>query len=235
MNNTLLRELNERLATIALVPSSKETIKIKPISIKQIKNVVDKSLETSYFDIGFKQAVTNVLKENILSDIDVTLTEADISVLFVYLKTGGNFKGQKVNDIISQLANSINDINVKKTLTIDSIQIELSSPSISRLEQLETLLIKNIKTDDENNLVNEQEVGTLYFIIEILKHVSSLKINDTELIDGKSIDEQMSIIQELPYQVANEVVKFSQDLQSTLRKTLSYNDIEIPFDISFFE
>ena len=70
MNNNLLQELNERLAAIALVPSSKATIKIKPISIKQIKNVVDESMDVTYFDIGFKRAITNILKANIKNNFN---------------------------------------------------------------------------------------------------------------------------------------------------------------------
>lgn len=236
MNNTLLKELNEKLAAIALVPSSKTTIKIKPISIKQIKTVVDKSIEVSYFDIGFKRAITNILKSNIITDVPVELTEADVSVLFLYLKNGGTFKGVKVNDIIAKTTNAISSVEIQKTLTFESITVNLCSPTITRLEQLEDLLIKSIETDADGNLKNEQETGTMYFLIEILKNISSLKINDVELIDGKSVSEQLETVQELPYQIANEIVKYSQDLQLNLNKALTYNDdVEVSFDISFFE
>lgn len=236
MNNNLLQELNERLAAIALVPSSKATIKIKPISIKQIKNVVDESMDVTYFDIGFKRAITNILKANIISDIPIELTEADVNVLFLYLKNGGTFKGIKINDIIAKTTKDVSSIEIQKTITLDSITINLTSPTTTRLKTLEDLLIKSIETDPEGNLKNEQETGTMYFLIEILKNISSLKINDVELVDGKTVLEQLEVVQELPYQIANEIVKYSQDLQLNLNKALQYNeDTEVTFDISFFE
>ena len=236
MNNNLLQELNERLAAIALVPSSKATIKIKPISIKQIKNVVDESMDVTYFDIGFKRAITNILKANIISDIPIELTEADVNVLFLYLKNGGTFKGIKINDIIAKTTKDVSSIEIQKTITLDSITINLTSPTTTRLKTLEDLLIKSIETDPEGNLKNEQETGTMYFLIEILKNISSLKINDVELVDGKTVPEQLEVVQELPYQIANEIVKYSQDLQLNLNKALQYNDdTEVTFDISFFE
>jgi hypothetical protein len=236
MNNNLLQELNERLAAIALVPSSKATIKIKPISIKQIKNVVDESMDVTYFDIGFKRAITNILKANIISDIPIELTEADVNILFLYLKNGGTFKGVKINDIIAKTTKDVSSIEIQKTITLDSITINLTSPTTTRLKTLEDLLIKSIETDPEGNLKNEQETGTMYFLIEILKNISSLKINDIELVDGKTVPEQLEVVQELPYQIANEIVKYSQDLQLNLNKALQYNDdTEVTFDISFFE
>ena len=132
MNNNLLQELNERLAAIALVPSSKATIKIKPISIKQIKNVVDESMDVTYFDIGFKRAITNILKANIISDIPIELTEADVNVLFLYLKNGGTFKGIKINDIIAKTTKDVSSIEIQKTITLDSITINLTSPTTTR-------------------------------------------------------------------------------------------------------
>ena len=236
MNNNLLQELNERLATIALVPSSKATVKIKPISIKQIKNVVDKSMEITYFDIGFKRAIANTLKTNIISDVPVELTEVDVSILFLYLKSGGLSKGVAISDIIEKTTKDVNSFETQKTLSFESITINLCSPTITRLEQLEDLLVKSIETDDQGNLKNEQVTGTMYFLIEILKNISSLKINDTELIQGKPIDEQLETVQELPYQIANEIVKYSQELQQNIVNTLTYNDdTNVQFDISFFE
>ena len=141
-----------------------------------------------------------------------------------------------INDIIAKTTKDVSSIEIQKTITLDSITINLTSPTTTRLKTLEDLLIKSIETDPEGNLKNEQETGTMYFLIEILKNISSLKINDVELVDGKTVPEQLEVVQELPYQIANEIVKYSQDLQLNLNKALQYNDdTEVTFDISFFE
>lgn len=229
-----ISNLLEFLAIEAEIPSTNVKVKIKPITIKQIKDVVDANTDKPYFDIGFKRAITTVLIANIMSTESVKLTEADVNILFVYLKNGGNYNNTKVSDIIEQL--KVNEsVPQKKILTYNNVQLTLNTPSVERLHIYDDCLLNSIEVDSEGKLKDERSTGNLYFLIEMLKYVESITVDSIEVFGERVVEEQLELVRELPFQIANEIVTYSQALQSGVTKALTYTDIILPFDISFFE
>ena len=234
--NTFLSEL----AATAVIPTTSQSVKVKPITIKQIKDVVDNSIATPYFDVGFKRGVTQVLKENLIIDTDLnaldTITELDIQLLFPYLRYDGTIEEVPVSNYLTKPFDST-IATVSENLEFKDIVIKVKSPSLRLLQQHEDYLLKNIKLNDKKELLNEKELSTIYFLIDISKYIDSIKTSsgNVELLKNCSIEERLKIVEQLPYQVANGIIDFNRRIEEYINELLTFEEKTLSFDMSFFE
>ena len=234
--NTFLSEL----AATAVIPTTSQTVKVKPITIKQIKDVVDNSIAIPYFDVGFKRGVTQVLKENLIIDTDLnaldTITELDIQLLFPYLRYDGTIEEVPVSNYLTKSFDST-IATVNEELVFKDIVIRVKSPSLRLLQQHEDYLLKNIKLNDKKELLNEKELSTIYFLIDISKYIDSIKTSsgNVELLKNCSIEERLKIVEQLPYQVANGIIDFNRRIEEYINDLLTFEEKTLSFDMSFFE
>ena len=228
----IVNELSDQLAIKTTVPSCKDAIKIRPITVKQIKDLVDLSIDIPYFDIGFKRKITEILSTN--SNYK-TFTEIDVYLLFVYLK-GQNFYKTLDIKVYEEHCKNIDLSTLTQDITSSNITVTLGSPLVERGNLFDDLILNEIKVNDKKEVTNEKQAIEAYFYIELARYIRKVKINDiSHNADELSTQEVVSITKELPYQVASKITEFTQTLGKTTLDSLTIDNEQIPFDTSFFD
>lgn len=241
MSNDLFSNFLSQLAAVASTPTTNHTIKISPITVRQIKAIVDQSLTHPYFDIGFKRELYKTLVGSIISDIELdwsdTLTELDAHLLFGYLKYDGKYKDLLIKDILEHINTHYTALQDIKTQisNFKNITVTLSSSTLKQSILYDDWLTKKVKLDKNNELENEEEVSNAFFLVDIAKYISSIQIDKQEIFTDEDVDGRIQIVGQLPYQIANEAVLFAKNINDFITKALTYKDITLPFDISFLE
>ena len=234
MNNNLNIFLDE-LSADAVIPTTTTAVKIRPITVKQIKDVVDNTLALPYFDIGFRQGAMSVFEANTtFNDGDETsITEFDFNLLFPYLKYDGTYEDVPVRSFLEKPLNIL-ELELKKEVKYKDFVFHFASPSLDILRQHQDYLISKLDINDEQQLENEQEVSTIYYITELSKYVKSIIHNDTDILLNQPIANRLEVIGNVPYQVASQVLEFSDKLDKYVLSQLQYQDKTLSLDMSFF-
>ena len=199
-SNDLIKTFLNELAAVAVIPSTQYSIKIRPINIKQIKSIVDSSISTPYFDIGFRSSIIDTLLQNI--EIDITdkkltdvLTEIDMLLLYGYLKYDGSYKDVPIKDFLQKTFDVIK-IPIAKLFTYNNLIVTFQIPSLAKIKMYDSYLADHIKVDNEGEIKNEQETSTNYFLIEMAKYIDNIKsaLDETVIYDSSlPIDKQFKI------------------------------------------
>jgi len=240
--NDLIKTFLNELAAVAVIPSTQYSIKIRPINIKQIKNIVDSSINTPYFDIGFRGGIIDALIQNIEIDIkdkkiaDI-LTEVDMLLLYGYLKYEGSYKDTPIKDFLQKSFDAVKT-PIVKYFTYNNLIVTFQFPSLTKIKMYDKFLADSIKVDEDGEIKNEQEASTNYFLIEMARYIDNIKsaLDETVVYDSSlPIDKQFKIIEQLPYQIASESVGFSKQVLDAVSDCITHNTITLPFDVSFLE
>lgn len=235
--NNIISEITKHLAINVSLPSTKTSIKVKPINIQQVKELIDMNSKFSYFNKGFKSQISKIILSNIIADTDVSnmVTESDVLALFALLRGKEFFKDLSIDTYVESV-NQINNELFKDTLKYDNITLTLGTASIQRGAEFDDYLYNNIKVNGSGEVINEAEVGEVYFYTDIARWLRSLEINEVVYeLDSMLIDTVLQLIKELPVDIATKIGSFSYKLEEHIKSKLIINDTNIPFNISFFE
>ena len=156
--------------------------------------------------------------------------------MFPYLRYDGTIEEVPVSNYLTKSFDST-IATVNEELVFKDIVIRVKSPSLRLLQQHEDYLLKNIKLNDKKELLNEKELSTLYFLIDISKYIDSIKTSsgNVELLKNCSIEERLKIVEQLPYQVANGIIDFNRRIEEYINDLLTFEEKTLSFDMSFFE
>jgi hypothetical protein len=232
--NNLNLFLNE-LAASAVLPTTKAIVKIIPITVKQIKDVVDNTLLVPYFDVGFKQSAMTVFENNLTFDESVTnkeVTEFDFNLLFPYLKYDGEYDGEPIRNFVDKPLD-VTNLSLDKEITYKNFTFKLKSPTLKLLREHQDFIINKLVINNEQ-IENEQEISTIYYVSELSKYVGSIIYEDKDLLQDQSIENRLKIIEGMPYQVATQILDFSSNLEQFIDSHLKNNDKTLSLDMSFF-
>lgn len=226
----------DELAADAVIPSTTAAVKIRPLTVRQIKDVVDTTLLIPYFDIGFKQAAMNVFKNNTIfnaTESNKNITEFDFQLLFPYLKSDGEYEGLPVRNFLEKPID-ITALELTKEVVYKNFTFKLQSPTIDSVKAHQDFLTSKMVLNQEQQLENEQEVSTIYYLTELSRYVDAIMHDDTDILLGQDLSNRLRVIENIPYQVATEILNFSSKLEDYVSKHNKIDDISINLDMSFF-
>jgi len=229
-----LNDLLDLLAVDAVLPASNTQIKIRPLSVKQIKDVVDKSISIPHFNIGFKQAIESVLLQNIKTENVYTLTEVDVRILYFYLKGVGTYRDINTTSLFEHIQQHSLPSSTCTILKHDT-QIELQVPTTIKSTQIDEYILSKIVTS-KDVITNNEFISSLMFSAEILKYVNTITIQGVNILqDIKDVEQQIQIIEQLPIVFANEVALFIQQIETFIQEATTLDNVAFPFDITYLE
>jgi hypothetical protein len=214
----LLNEINLSSAYNIFLPSLKQSVKFKPLTIEQFKNIVDRSTKVPYLNVGFHQELINIIKNNLVTEqqdnICNFITELDRAIIAINIR---------INDV-STTYNNV-DLTSKKTeynnivypeniiLNSDQITIECSVPSIIREEKYnDYVTVKFNETMTEESAV--KDVLNLMLVAEIAKYISRISINGTDYTQVESFEEWVKTVTTLPLSLLNNTINYIDNIKS---------------------
>jgi hypothetical protein len=240
MSDNLIEILNQINLTElydVYVPSLKKTVKFKPIIIEQYRNFIDSVANNPYFNVGFQQELTNLIKTNITSsDVNVDqLTEIDKLAITLSIRIN-DISSTHNNEDITFINQKITQLNIpdQQIITKDNIIVTCNVPTLYIENNFNQYAIKNL--DEEVKDVNAlKDIIDLMFISEIAKCITSIDVGNDVFKQPDSFENWLKAISGLPISILNDILKYVDSIKDIKDNLLKINDNNsLTYDLSLF-
>jgi hypothetical protein len=260
----LLNNLDASTSFEVYIPSLKKNLKFKQLNAEQLKRLLKTIIDSPVYNSQFITTFNSIIKENCIESHD-TSTLTILDKLLILIKTRIECVSPTYNFIFSPTEIAENKLK-DKSYTIDlteqynsfvtkGIDIELKTydeknytitcglPTLATENKLEKEFHKNVKLEITTPEELRNTLGET-FINEITKYIRSLEIDNTEIhLDQLDFKTRVKIVEKLPTNGINKVLKFVEEYKKVITPLISYsipteNNFEyikdIPQDASFF-
>ena len=204
MSKNYINELKKVVNEIEVfIPSSQKNIKIKPLTLKQQKDILDNLSATATALITFFNKVSDVIENSYSGYKDLLVVDRPNILISLRNNIDNMYNDIDLNQVLEKNKN-IKAIEDKKTFKTDSFKFEIKIPSISRDRQTNDFLIKN--TPQKDNAI----IGKLY-VNEVVKFIEKITIIESETeIDFNElpIKEAFEIVQNIESSNFKEIYKY---------------------------
>lgn len=202
-----LENINKQSIVEAYVPSVGAFKKYKPISVLQQKKVISTINNSALDSVALINVLNSIIAENACEPCDANVLDREFILMHMRAdeETQNDAKSfEKImqgKDVSSIIHNAFN--------YQDAIKVEMHMPSLQRDSAFNAWFIENNK----NKKVTAAEIAANYFVLEVVKYIKSIQVND-ECVDfdnAQDIADLIKIAEQLPAVINNAVAKFIAD------------------------
>jgi len=231
-----LEKLNNEKVDV-FIPSRNKTVKVKPLNIKQQKDLIASALDGIKGALNYNKTINQIILDNSgLSDLKIY----DKLPFCISLRTqalGSKIRSSEDNivdleDTLENIKNTPFKLKDKSTIKYENLKVSLKIPT---LQEEISLISKCEDLFSGGSDVTKEAVGILY-LFEIAKYITEVAIDD-EIIDMSEIkiQEKIDLIENLPLSIYTELTKFAESLTSYEEQIITINDEQVSIDSSFFD
>lgn len=233
----LLKEINITRAYDIFIPSLKYAIKFKPLIIEQFRDFIDKVANTPYFNIGFQQELTNIIRSNIVTENIIIDNFTEVDKLAIALSV-------RINDI-SPTYNNVDITHIKTSIeqllhlenysvTKDNITLLCQVPTLKTEFNYNTYAEKNLNEDVEDSSALK-DIIDLMFVAEISKCIYKITVDGIEYLQIDDFSKWISAVSNLPISVLSEALMYTDKVKAVKDKLLKVSeDVTIDYDLRLF-
>lgn len=231
-----LEKLNDNKVEV-FIPSRNKTVKVKPLNIKQQKDLIASALDGIKGALNYNKTINQIILDN--SGIP-DLKMYDKLPFCISLRTqalGSKMVDDEDNLIdLEKTLNNIKNIPFKlkdeATIKYENLKVKLTVPT---LQEEILLLTKCEELFNIDSDVTKEGVGILY-LFEIAKYIEKIEIDD-DVIDMSAVKirERINLIENLPLSIYTDLTNFAQKLNSYEQKIVTIDGREIAIDSAFFD
>ena len=226
-----LDKLTEKTIQV-FVPSLKKKVPVKPLNLKQQKDLISSVLDGLKGTLDFSKTLNTIILDN--SGIGDLRLYDKLPFIIAMRKDA---LGSKVGDIeLQQVTNNVKsipfDIKDSKTIKHDNLKINLKIPTLRQENILLSKCEQDISAEDDQL---KEGVGLLY-LFELVKYIDSLEIDDDILeMSEIRINERIKLVEKLPLHVYTEMSEFIEAINRYNNDILTVGEFELSIDSEFFD
>lgn len=228
-----LETLNNKSLKVKI--TSKKNISIQPLSFKQQKQLITSKLDGVIGSISFIKTINEIIISN-SGEKDLKIYDR-IPIILALRKNLSNklFIKDDVEITVDKLIENFEPFKLEESTTIETpdYTITLRIPTLEQEIKQINSCIEDLKSTDTNNL---SESLTLILSHEIPKYLESITYKN-EVIKLESLTNTIrnQIIDSLPALVTNKIVDFILKVKEYDEKLVTYDNITVDIDSTFFE
>jgi hypothetical protein len=218
------------------LPSTGKTIEVKPLSLKQQKDIISCVGDGVAGLISFTRIINDVVTSNTeLKD----LTQHD--KLAIILKLRANSLGSKykykedsidISEVVEKLQSHTFKASLSNELEFEGITVQAEVPSLSWETEVTKKLEDEIKRNGDNNSKN---IGSIY-IYELIKHIKSVSLGQSVVnFSELKLRECVSVVESIPLALNKKVVSLIDSIRKEEQELLTINGVTIEINPGFFD
>jgi hypothetical protein len=239
---SLIEQLDANTNFAVFLPSLQKEVNFKQLTTEQLKRLLKTVIDSPLYNTEFTTTFNSIIKESCLDEtvnIDA-LTIYDKLMIFFKIRIESvskeytfNLTKDDTNDSKKKYTINLNEhfnkfaakqiIVAPETLAYGECIAVCDLPSLKTENHLEKELHKNIKlevsTPEElRNIVGET------FINEVTKFITTLTISNSVIdLTQHDFKTRIKIVEKLPTNLINKVIKYIETYRNTVKELLSYN------------
>jgi hypothetical protein len=223
----LLDETNKNDVIKVYVPSLKQEVNCKPLTVPQQKEVIKAVLNGVKGNIMLPKVFNNIILENIQGDIIPSIIDKNSILVQMRQASLGtaifNEKGEKTT-----LVYKFNDINVDLSTTIEDhgIKVTLEVPDIKKDNEYFNAI-------DTKTYENAGDVVNDLYIHEVAKFIAKIEFLGNTAIPN--IRDSIQIVNKLPLSINDKILKYIKSVKDYDNAALIAEDgTQIELTAKFF-
>lgn len=213
--NDFLSEIQKASSNLdVFIPSLKQKINIKPITLQQQKTIIESSVDNTLGVLFFNTVFHKIIAENSSVDTGKLNTIDRVTIALALrnkISPSFNIEGKEytLNDVLT--ANEqIKSTVEPTTITTDKFTFHVSVPSLRYDNTVNSALLKKYNENEFKRSTLKSLIGDL-FVYEIVKFVSQIDIVDSKSTITLRIDnikDCVNLIESIDSNQFTEVVKY---------------------------
>lgn len=235
-----LHDLNEQNTIELYVPSLKEKVKFRPLSVKQQKDLIITPLDGLAAGITFPNAITDIIEANKQTQKQLHVIDRTFILINLRIQSmGSQFSSTDSDD--KQIKWNLNDFVDEKRWIFnkplsDKIQyhgltVKLRVPTLETDKKVGSYMLPSIKKDNKS-VANS--IGNM-FLHEIVKFVESIAVGDHVVEFEKTpIDQAIEVVESLPVDLNRQILEYIEYFRKVEKEALTINGNELPIDAQLF-
>lgn len=217
--------------------STGDTVNCNPLSFKQQKNIISTFAEGTVGVLKFQKMLNDVIMENTGTNNWLVVDKVPV-ILTLRAQSLGTTVKTSSGEIDISGAKFSEKINIPLQHVVKgAVEVELDTPTLPEENKIITYAIDILKKNGEKDV--GKNLSNL-FTFEIAKFIKSVKFNEKTLLFSElSVKDRISIIENLPLTINQDIAKFIDSVKEIDR---SYTTVVIDgetktfdIDVTFFD
>ena len=221
----------------AYLPSKKAVLKLKPLNLKQQKEVISSVADGVAGMISFMRILNTIIIE---ATGDETLRVYDRAPLAVALRVnslGSTYKDEDKTIDLTKVLEAYKLLTpaekTTESVTHNGIVVDITVPTLKEENITIKKLEEEIKRNGDKN--NTKNLGSIY-VYEIIKYISTVKFDDIEIdYTSLKIKDKIDIIESLPLALNKKIINFIESFRKEEREVLTVDEVVVEINPSFFD
>lgn len=218
------------------LPSTNKIIEVKPLSLKQQKDIISCVGDGVAGLISFTRIINDIVTLN--TDIK-DLTQHDKLAIILTLRVnslGSKYKLKEETVDIADIVDKVQTYKFKSPLSGDlefeGITVQAEVPSLTWETEVTKRLEDEIKRNGDNNSKN---IGSIY-IYELVKHIKSVSLGQSIVnFNELKLRECVSVVESIPLALNKKVVSLIDAIRKEEQELLTINGVTVEINPGFFD
>jgi hypothetical protein len=235
-------ELISKLNTLSdkgievFVPSKKKTVTIKPLNLKQQKDLISSMLDGVKGTLDFSRVVNSIILDNSgVEDLKV-FDKIPFMIGMRIEAMGSKYIDDSVTIDLQAVLDNIKktklELKEEKLIEYKNLKVNLAIPTL----QYENMLLKkgasDLKVEDGSY---REQVSTLY-LLEIVKYIKELEIDEVVVnMPDIKIPDRINLVEKLPLAIYTDISDYIETVSTYNTSLLTVGDNKVSIDSLFFD
>jgi len=231
-----LASLNSDEKIPVTIPSSGKIMQFSPISVKQQKNLLKQTLGGVMSLPELLVAFNEIALENCKENAESLMVYDRYAVLLELRKNSHGdtitIDGKRYDITVLPKGDKVSPSLNSGDVSYKSVKVEVKTPTLKE----DTAFIKKSAADNKKNKVDdEKELISSMYVLEIVKHINTIKFDGEELrFDTLPLSEKIKIVETLPVSLNQKILNFISKVRMYENKLITFEDgVTLPIDSLF--
>lgn len=221
-----LNNISDSLAVDCPIVSTKSTVKFKPLSVTQQKQLIKNATGLALDTIKISNIINKIIIDNAEKSTQFNVIDKEGILLAMKLQgVQSNEEQQNMNKVLSQLQTLDAETSLSKTIEQHGIELQLLSPSLQRDSAINSEFIEQFK---DKQLTNT-DIISQYYVYDIIKYIYQFKLGKetVSFAETSNAKDYAAIVHHLPASLVGLVADFAADSKQMINKVFKEHNVPL--------
>jgi len=221
-----LNNISDSLAVDCPIVSTQSTVKFKPLSVTQQKQLIKNATGLALDTIKISNIINKIIIDNAEKQTQFNVIDKEGILLAMKLQNvQSNEEQQLMNKVLQQLQTLDATSSLTKTVQQHSIELQLMSPSLQRDNAINSEFIEQFKDKQLSNT----DIISQYYVYDIIKYIVSFKLGkDTiSFAETSNAKDYAVIVHHLPASLVGMVADFAAESKQIVSKVFQEHNVPL--------
>jgi hypothetical protein len=221
-----LNNISDSLAVDCPIVSAKSTVKFKPLSVTQQKQLIKNATGLALDTIKISNIINKIIIDNAENATQFNVIDKEGILLAMKLQSvQSGDEQQNMNKVLQQLQTLDAQSALTKTIEQHSIELQLLSPSLQRDSAINSEFIEQFK---DKQLTNT-DIISQYYVYDIIKYIHQFKLGKetVSFTETSNAKDYAAIVHHLPASLVGLVADFAADSKQMINKVFQEHNVPL--------